>query len=242
MYPYIKRLLDLVVASVALVIFSPLFAVVIPLLRFTAEGEVWYRQLRVGYKNRLFRIWKFATMLKDSPNMGTGSLTLRNDPRVTPLGRDLRKWKINELPQLLNVLDGSMSLVGPRPQVEQDFRAYPPSIRAKIYNVKPGITGIGSIIFRDEEKLLSQPAVEDPRAFYANYIAPYKGTLELWYQRKASLLTDLGLLFLTLWVIPFPESELPYVLFPDLPRRPKILEKALSSRLNLNPTVKDHRS
>lgn len=227
MYPYTKRLLDLTVASAALVVFSPVFLIVMPLLRFTAEGEVWYRQVRVGYKNQPFRIWKFATMLKNSPNMLTGSLTLRNDPRVTPVGRYLRMWKLNELPQLFNVLNGSMSLVGPRPQVERDFRAYPPHIRAKIYNVKPGITGIGSIIFRDEEKLLSQPGVDDPHAFYAEHIAPYKGELELWYQRNASLLTDLSLLFLTLWVIPFPESYLPYQLFPDLPTRPKVLEESM---------------
>lgn len=224
MYPIFKRGIDLALSGVALLIVSPLFLVIIPLLRFTAEGEVWYKQKRVGYKNQPFYIWKFATMLKNSPNMGTGSLTLRNDPRVTTVGKYLRMSKINELPQLINVLNGTMSLVGPRPQVERDFKAYPPDIQAKIYDAKPGITGIGSIIFRDEEKLLSGPGAQDPHAFYADHIAPYKGALELWYQENASIFTDLCLLFLTIWVIPFPESNLPFKFFPNLPKRPQSLD------------------
>jgi lipopolysaccharide/colanic/teichoic acid biosynthesis glycosyltransferase len=192
------------------------------LMRLTAEGEVFYFQKRVGFKNQPFDIWKFATMLKNSPNMGTGSLTLRNDPRVTPVGKWLRITKVNELPQVINVLNGTMSLVGPRPQVMNDFMAYSEEIRKVINNVKPGITGIGSIIFRDEEKLLSATDMP-PHDFYREHIAPYKGALELWYQKNASIGTDLKIIFLTAWQILSPESELVYRIFKDLPARPKEL-------------------
>ncbi|RMG53985.1 MAG: sugar transferase, partial [Gammaproteobacteria bacterium] len=156
MYPFLKRTLDLVAAGAGLIVCAPLFLVVIPLLRFTAEGEVWYRQKRIGYKNKPFYILKFATMLKDSPNMLTGSLTLRNDPRVTPVGKYLRISKLNELPQIINVLKGDMSLVGPRPQMEVDFKAFPEHVQERIYDARPGITGIGSIVFRDEERIISE--------------------------------------------------------------------------------------
>jgi lipopolysaccharide/colanic/teichoic acid biosynthesis glycosyltransferase len=219
MYRIIKRACDFVVAFLALaVLFVPLLIIVIA-LRFTGEGEVFYRQTRIGYRNKPFGIWKFATMLKNSPNMGTGSLTVRGDPRVTSVGRVLRATKINELPQLINVLTGEMSFVGPRPQMQVDFDIYPEPVREAIYSVPPGVTGIGSIVFRDEELLLSQPGV-DPRAFYEDHIAPYKGELEMWYLRRKSLWTDLRLIFLTAWVVFFPQSTVAYRTFPDLPPRP----------------------
>lgn len=179
---------------------------------------MFYYQRRVGYKNRLFDIWKFATMLKDSPNMGTGTITVRNDPRVTPMGGFLRKSKLNELPQIINVLKGDMSLVGPRPLDEKGFNAYSEAVRSKIYNVTPGITGIGSVIFRDEEQLVSAATIP-PREFYNQFIAPYKGELELWYQEHQSLLTDLKILVLTVVVIVRPGSKLAYRWFPALPPR-----------------------
>jgi lipopolysaccharide/colanic/teichoic acid biosynthesis glycosyltransferase len=185
-------------------------------LRLTGEGEVFYRQKRVGYRNKMFGIWKFATMLKNSPNMGTGSLTLRDDPRVTPLGKYLRKSKINELPQLINLVIGDMTLVGPRPQMQVDFEAYSLSVQSCIYNLKPGITGIGSVIFRDEEKIISSSGMP-PRECYDTLIAPYKGELELWYQQHQSFITDLKIILLTALVVLFTESKLPYRWFPDLP-------------------------
>ncbi len=222
MYHTLKRLLDIIIATLALIILSPVFLLVIPILRFTGEGEVWYRQKRVGYRNRHFHILKFATMLKDSPKLGTGSLTTRNDPRVLPVGRFLRKTKLNELPQVLNVLRGDMSLVGPRPQMEVDFLKFPKPVQERIYDARPGITGIGSIVFRDEEKLLTESGME-PHAFYEQHIAPYKGALELWYQQHASLRTDLLLLFLTGWVVVFPGSQLHFRLLNGLPERPEWL-------------------
>lgn len=224
-YRHLKRGIDLAVSLIVLLLLLPLCLPICIVLLLTGEGEVFYRQQRVGYKNGYFGIWKFATMLKNSPNMGTGSLTLRNDPRVTPMGKWLRRTKINELPQILNVLTGEMRLVGPRPQMRVDFEAFPLDIQEHIYDVPPGITGIGSIIFRDEERLLSVPG-RDPRQFYVEHIAPYKGVVESWYRSHCSLKTDLLLLLLTVWVIVQPESRLHFKWFKDLPPLPDILKQA----------------
>ena len=142
-------------SGVGIVVLSPLLVPVMIILKLTREHYIFYGQKRVGYKNRQFRIWKFATMLKASPELGTGSLTVKNDPRVFPFGRFLRKTKLNELPQIFNILIGDMSVVGPRPQMEVDFMKFPEHIQAVIYDAVPGMTGIGSIIFRDEEKWIS---------------------------------------------------------------------------------------
>ncbi|MFM6926652.1 MAG: sugar transferase [Ferruginibacter sp.] len=216
MYKPIKRLTDILIAGIALIILSPLLIPSIIILLLTGEHEVFYFQKRIGYKNRIFNIWKFATMVKNSPNMGTGEITLRNDPRVTRFGRILRMTKINELPQIINVFTGDMSIVGPRPLMEVSFKQYPEEVQQKIYNCKPGMTGIGSLIFRDEEKLVSE--APDPRAMYIN-IYLYKGKLELWYQEHASLYTDFMIIFLTAWSILFPQNNLTGKVFKNLPKR-----------------------
>ena len=156
--------------------------------------------------------------------MGTGSLTTRNDPRVLPFGKILRKTKLNELPQIFNVFAGSMSVVGPRPQMEIDFYRFPQEVQEHIYDTKPGITGIGSIIFRDEEYYLSKPDV-DPIRFYVDEIAPYKGALEIWYNQQQSLWTDFKIIFLAAWVIFFPKSQLPFQWFRNLPPKPQWMEE-----------------
>ena len=161
-------------------------------------------------------------MVKNSPNLGTGSITLRNDPRVTKVGRFLRRTKLNELPQIINVIFGQMSIVGPRPQMMADFIKFPKHVQDSLYKVKPGITGIGSIIFRDEETWISD-AKGDKHEFYKNHIAPFKGELEIWYQKHLSFYTDFVLIFLTAWVILVPKSDLAYRIFKDLPKRPEIL-------------------
>lgn len=217
MYRFLKRLIDLIIASIALVLLSPILIPSIIILLLSGEHEVFYFQKRIGYKNRIFNIWKFATMVKNSPNIGTGEITLRNDPRVTKFGKILRLTKINELPQIINVFKGDMSIVGPRPLMEVSFKLYPENVQAVIYNSKPGMTGIGSLIFRDEEKLVSD--ADDPKAMYAA-IYPYKGALELWYQQKASLYTDCMIIFLTAWSIAFPKNGLTDKIFKDLPLRP----------------------
>lgn len=219
MYKFSKRLLDLVVSIITLVILLPIFIPIIIILRFSAEGEVFYFQERYGIYNSKFQIWKFATMLKNSINIGTGSITLKNDPRVTKIGSFLRKTKINELPQIINILKGDISLVGPRPLVAKTFNAYNKDVQSKIYNVKPGLTGIGSIIFRDEESIISAVTDEDPHEFYKRVIAPYKGELEMWYQEHNSFFLDLQLILMTAWVILFPNSNLYEKWFNDLPKR-----------------------
>lgn len=219
MYKTLKRLFDLLIATIALVLLAPIFIPVIIILLLTGEHEVFYLQKRVGYKNRIFGIWKFATMLKNSPNMGTGEITLRNDPRVTTFGKFLRMSKINELPQIINVFKGDMSIVGPRPLMEISFKLYSPEVQKIIYNSRPGMTGIASIVFRDEEKLLSEAA--DPKAMYRS-IYPYKGELEIWYQEHASTYTDMMIIFLTAWSIFFPGNILVDKVFKDLPKRPAL--------------------
>jgi lipopolysaccharide/colanic/teichoic acid biosynthesis glycosyltransferase len=219
MYKIFKRFIDIVVSLFALIILLPIFISIIIVLGLSAEGEVFYFQERYGIYNSKFQIWKFATMLKDSMNIGTGSITLENDFRVTTIGKFLRKTKINELPQLINILKGDISIVGPRPLVTKTFKAYSKEIQSKIYNVKPGLTGIGSIIFRDEESIISSITDEDPHEFYKRVIAPYKGELEMWYQKKASIILDLKLIFLTAWIVLFPESKIYLNWFKDLPTR-----------------------
>ncbi|WP_136799818.1 sugar transferase [Desulfosediminicola ganghwensis] len=219
---FLKRFVDFVLALTALLVLLPFLLPICVLLLLTGEHEVFYLQKRVGCKNKDFKVWKFATMLKDSPNIGAGSITLRDDPRVFPVGKFLRKTKINELPQVINVLIGNMSIVGPRPLMEVDFAKFSDDVQAVVYNTNPGITGIGSIIFRDEEKWMSD-VDGDPHDFDKKYIAPYKGALELWYQENISIWTDVKIIFCTAWVILFSESYLPYRIFDGLPEKPDAL-------------------
>ena len=216
MYIVLKRIIDLFVASLALVLLFPILFPVIIILLLTGEHEVFYLQKRIGYKNKPFYIWKFATMIKNSPNIGTGEITLRNDPRVTKFGKFLRMSKLNELPQIINVFKGDMSIVGPRPLMEISFKLYPTEVQSVIYESKPGITGIGSLLFRDEEKILSDST--NPRATYAA-IYPYKAALEMWYRQQASTYTDLMIIFLTAWSIIFPKNNLVEKVFRGLPQR-----------------------
>ena len=213
---FIKRLFDIIFSSIFIIILFPFLIPIIIILRLTGEGEVFYLQKRIGYKNKVFYIYKFATMVKNSPNIGSRSLTLRNDPRVLPFGKFLRKTKINELPQLFNVFIGDMSIVGPRPQMEVDFLVYPENVKNSIYNTKPGLTGLGSIFFRDEEFFLSKQT--NPRDFYASKIAPYKGELELWYLNNRTFIVDLILILLTILAIIFPNKNLLHSIFKSLPK------------------------
>ena len=217
----IYRIRDVVVALVAISILSPLFAFVGIALLLTGEGEVFYKQPRVGKDRKVFKIYKFATMLKDSPNMGAGTLTMRNDPRVLPFGKILRKTKVNELPQLLNILFGNMSLVGPRPLVPSGDSLYSEEEARVIRSVVPGLTGLGSLMLRDEEKYYGYR--EDAVAFYEDVIAPYKASLELWYVRNKTFLLDTKIIFATALSIFFPRFEMGYF-FPLAPEFPEGLQ------------------
>lgn len=221
MYNILKRIFDIVSSLISILILSPLLIPIIVGLKLTGEGHIFYKQERIGYKNKPFYIWKFATMLKNSVNMPGGHITLKKDPRLTPMGDFLRKSKINELPQLFNILVGSMSIVGPRPVMKISFDAYPNKIQKVIYNVKPGLTGIGSVIFRDEEKLISDIKNNggDVLQFYKEKIYPYKGDLEIWYQKNRSFFLDIGLIFITIWVVFSSSSNISDKIFKDLPKR-----------------------
>lgn len=226
MYLLIKRVADFTAAAAGLIVLSPLLIPIVIGLKLTGEGEVFYRQQRVGYKRKPFGILKFATMLKDSPNMGTGDITLRNDPRVTPMGGWLRKTKINELPQILNVLFGDLSLVGPRPLMPVSFEMYDPEVQAVVYESRPGITGIGSLVYRDEEALVSTATDHgiDARDYYRAAIYPYKGELELWYRENRGFATDFKLIIGTALSIIDSNTNWAQRLFPSLPQRPSVLQ------------------
>lgn len=214
-----QRFLDILFSGLALLVLSPLLVPIAIALRLTGEGEVFFMQQRVGLGGRPFGLYKFATMLKDSPNIGTGTVTLKDDPRVLPLGKFLRKTKINELPQLLNILKGDMSIVGPRPQTRRCFDAFPPESQAAIVQVRPGLSGVGSIVFRDEEELMHASA--EPEKLYDTVIMPYKGRLEQWYVEHQGLWIYLSCIFATAWVILFPSSSMLRRIFPSLPPPPR---------------------
>ena len=219
------RFFDIFFSFLAIIFLLPLFAPIVLVLRFTGEREIFYRQVRVGRHGTHFALLKFATMLKNSPSIGAGEITIKNDSRVLPFGRFLRKTKINELPQLFNILTGHISVVGPRPMVPNTFLKYSSEAQSELKKGEPGLTGIGSIIFRDEEKFLEGKA--DPRKFYDDHIIPYKNKLELWYVKNNSISTYFKIIFVTAWVIIFSKSKISESLFPQLPKLPASLKLKL---------------
>ncbi len=213
----IKRLIDIFCSGLALLCFLPFGIPIALILKFSGEGYVFFKQQRVGKDGKMFGLFKFATMLKNSPNIGAGLLTTKNDPRVLPFGKFLRKTKLNEVPQLINILIGDMSIIGPRPQAGPHFEVFPKHVKKELIKVRPGLSGIGSIVFRDEETIMEK-STKSKDKFYAENIAPYKGELEIWYIRQQSLLLDVKLIFLTAWVILFPETKLYRRILKDLPK------------------------
>jgi lipopolysaccharide/colanic/teichoic acid biosynthesis glycosyltransferase len=176
--------------------------------------------------NKLFNLLKFATMLKDSPNLGSGTVTLKSDPRVLPVGKFLRNTKINELPQLLNILLGDMSVVGPRPQTSRCFDVFPENLKVIITKIRPGLSGLGPIVFRNEESILADN--ETSVDFYDQVIAPYKGEVEAYYVEHQNIYTYFAIIILTVWVVLFPKSELVWKIFSHLPTPPDSLQKHLN--------------
>ncbi len=190
----VKRAFDLAAASVGLVLLSPLFAVVALAIRATSSGPVFFRQERVGLGGRPFRIFKFRTMRQDAEAMGR-QLTVAGDPRVTRVGAALRRWKLDELPQLINVVRGEMSLVGPRPEVPRYVAHYDERQR-RVLAVRPGITDPASIAYRDENDLLC--AAVDPEGTYLRDVMPRKLEMNLAYLERRSLWSDVGVIISTL--------------------------------------------
>ncbi len=220
-----ERFFDIFFSIFALVLLSPLLVPIVIMLKITGEGEIFFLQDRIGRDGKTFKLYKFATMLKNSPNIGTGTITIKDDPRVLPLGKFLRKTKINELPQLLNILFGSMSIIGPRPLTNQTFSSYQSSAQKEIKKVRPGLSGIGSIIFRDEENIMDNQS--DPISFYENVIAKYKGELEEWYVANKSLYVYFLSIILTIYVVILPSSKIVWKVFNTLPVPPSGLKKSL---------------
>ena len=218
-----QRILDIFFSFIALVILAPFLLPVVILLRFSGEGEIFYIQQRVGREGNEFGLLKFATMLKNSPNIGAGEITLKEDSRVLPVGKFLRKTKLNELPQLWNIIIGDMSVVGPRPMVPNTYRNYPDTARQKLNTVRPGLTGVGSIIFRDEELYLTD--IDDPIEFYRECIIPYKSEVEIWFVENNSLWLYAKVITITVWVVIFSKSNIADRAFSNLPRKPENLQR-----------------
>jgi lipopolysaccharide/colanic/teichoic acid biosynthesis glycosyltransferase len=221
------RFFDIIFVLLAILLLLPLLLPVIVILRLSGEGKILFLQDRVGKRGKFFKLIKFATMLENSPNMGSGTITMKDDGRILPFGVFLRKTKINELPQLFNILLGDMSLVGPRPLTKQTFTSYSDSTQKIITQIRPGLSGIGSIIFRGEEGIMQGPFASVD--FYHQTIAPYKGRLEEWYISNRSLSLYFMVILLTVWVVLVPSSKIIWRLYKDLPVPPKDLVVLLNS-------------
>jgi lipopolysaccharide/colanic/teichoic acid biosynthesis glycosyltransferase len=186
----------MILSATGLIILSPLLLFIAILIRKEDEGPVFYRGVRVGLHGQLFRIFKFRTMVVDAEKVG-GPTTSARDPRVTSVGHWLRKYKLDELPQLLNVLKGDMSFVGPRPEVKSEVGAYGPEWIV-IFSVQPGITDLSSIEFRNEGEIIANSGIEDPHEAYKKLIQPRKLELQRYYATNSSLALDLRIICRTL--------------------------------------------
>lgn len=195
-----KRAFDIVVAGLGLLLLSPLLLTIAAWIKLDTRGPVFFRQQRVGRRGVPFRIHKFRTMRDDAPALGL-QLTVGDDVRITRAGRFLRRAKLDELPQLIDVLAGTMSLVGPRPEVPRYVALYPAEVRDKVLSVRPGITDSASIEFRNESALLA--AAADPEREYTEVVLPAKLRLAVDYVEHATLGRDLRLIALTLRILVF---------------------------------------
>lgn len=209
-----QRIFDISFSLLAILFLLPLFVVISLILKMTGEGEILFFQKRVGKNSEPFYVWKFVTMVKNSPNIGTGTLTISDDPRILPIGKILRKSKINELPQLFNILKGDMSIIGPRPITFDTYNNYSISSRSLIYSNKPGLSGIGSVVFRNEESFLKDL---DSRSLYSSLIGPYKEDLEIWYHNNKSISLYFFLIMTTVWVLIRPESKFLWKAYKSIP-------------------------
>ncbi len=231
----LKRSLDVILASIALLLFSPLLLPIAIALRLSAEGEVFYRQQRIGRGGKPFGILKFATMLKDSPNLPGGDISSRHDPRILPLGHFLRSTKINELPQLLNIVAGDMSIIGARPLTPRIAAMFDEAHWQALAHLRPGLSGIGSVVFRDEERLLEGHS--DRQAVYRTTIVPHKAALERWYATHRNLGVDLKLIALTALAVLRPGVDAARW-FEDLPPVPADLATLRARQLaHINTTL-----
>ena len=201
-----QRSLDILFSGMAIILLSPVLLIVTLLLKLTGEGEIFFQQARVGRNKESFQLIKFATMLKDSQNIGAGTVTLKNDPRVLPIGKFLRKTKLNELPQLFNIFKGDMSVIGPRPLHKKQFSFYSITDQAIIASTMPGLSGMGSICFRDEEEILQSSS--DADTTYKEKITPKKAMLEKWYVENKGMVLYFKLIVLTIIAVVLPKLDM----------------------------------
>jgi lipopolysaccharide/colanic/teichoic acid biosynthesis glycosyltransferase len=219
------RFFDILFSTLAIIVITPFMLPIMIILKLTGEHDIFYRQERIGKGGKRFNIIKFATMLRNSPNMVGGFITTPDDPRLLPMGKFLRKTKINELPQILNIFLGQMSVVGYRPFAKIHYDLYSEDIKEQISTLCPGLTGIGSIIFHDEEKILH--SVSDREHFHDKIITPYKGKLECWYVKNQTLKNYFLIIFCTFVALFNPKRNILWNIFKDLPKMPDILKPYL---------------
>lgn len=221
------RLLDILFSLIAIMVLFPLMIPIMIGLKLTGEHDIFYGQERIGRGGKPFKLWKFATMLRNSPNMAGGTFTSKNDPRILPMGNFLRKTKINELPQLLNILSGDMSIIGYRPLVRAGYDKYSEDVKEKLCKSRPGLSGIGSIVFRNEEQLMQNfDTTEEREKFYVDVVLPYKGALEVWYIRHKNVLMYFRLIFMTVEAVLNSEST-SWKKLNGIPEVPEELEQYL---------------
>lgn len=216
------RFFDILFSGLAIIILLPFMIPIMIGLKLTGEHDIFYKQERIGKGGKPFNVLKFATMLRNSPNMAGGVLTQKDDPRILPMGKFLRKTKINELPQLINIFLGQMSVIGPRPQAKKHYDLYSDEIKSYIDKVAPGLSGLGSVAFRDEEDMLN--AVEDRDTFHDTVIAPYKGQLEVWFVEHRNIVTYFKLIWFTVLAVLKPSSKAWRTSFKNLPLVPAELD------------------
>ena len=222
------RFFDIIFSLLGIIILLPFMIPIIILLKLTGEHDIFYIQKRIGVGEKEFGLYKFATMLRNSSKMSGGLFTSENDSRILPLGKFLRKTKINEIPQILNIFLGQMSLVGSRPQVPSHFDYYSDEVKSKIKNLRPSLTGVGSIVFRNEEDVLSKLG-EDKDNYYKSIIVPYKGELEVWYSNNKTILLYFKIIIATFLVVLFPKSTYFKKILANIPSPPPELKNIVTA-------------
>ena len=210
MYPYIKRFCDLIFALAGLLVTSPIVLLVIILKKLAGEKEIFYIKGRVGKGGRLFPFIKLSSMTPAKKGEKTSSLTLSNDSRITPLGHFIRKTKIDEFPQFVNIIRGELSFVGHRALMPKIHKDYTKSVKRELSKIRPGVTGLATVVFRNEAQLLADSHYTDELKFYKEVIGPAKGAIEMIYTQNQSFILDLTILLLTVWQIFRPQSLLGY--------------------------------
>lgn len=221
------RFFDVIFSFIAIVILLPFMIPIMIGLKLTGEHDIFYGQERIGKGGKPFKVLKFATMLRNSPNLPGGGFTMKDDPRILPMGNFLRKTKINELPQLINILIGDMSVIGYRPLVPKGYDLYPEDVKKQLAKSRPGLSGIGSIVFRNEEQIVQKhESFEEKEDYYKNVIMPYKGELEVWYTKHRNVFMYFKLIFMTVEVVLKPDSQ-SWKKLSGIPKVPENLKDVL---------------